>query len=140
MNRVEKKSTKQKGGDQQKFHPKDQQAAVIGAQPSKAAPLDLRPRVPDSPATYPQDSEALRSPADSASVVSEMICRLKENLSEQAGNWWRLSMMNMVNRPLLASFETFSKDMISHVSEIQEELAPVRHSACQYIWVPRMEL
>lgn len=131
--------TKQKGERHQTFDLKDQQATSIGAQP-KSAFFELRSRSSGFPAAYALDSEALRSPPDSASVVSEMIFRLKENLSEQAGNWWRLSMMNMVNRPLMASYEIFSKEMTSHVSELQDELAPVRHPACQYIRAPKVEL
>ncbi|KAL8456053.1 hypothetical protein Emag_000128 [Eimeria magna] len=65
-----------------------------------------------------------QGPADSASVVSEMISRLKENMSEQAEGWWRMSMMRVANMPLLASYETSTKDVNSRTSEIQDELAP----------------
>lgn len=101
-------------------------------QPQERAPDVAAPK-PAEPAADRRDPLAAvpQEAADSASVVSEMISRLKQNLSEQAGSWWRISMMNVANRPLLASYETSSKEMLSSTSEIQDELAPVRHPACK---------
>ncbi|KAL8275846.1 hypothetical protein Esti_000409 [Eimeria stiedai] len=73
---------------------------------------------------YQLQTDVPQGPADSASVVSEMISRLKENMSEQAEGWWRMSMTRFANMPLLASYETCAKDVVSRTSEIQNELAP----------------
>ncbi|KAL8428234.1 hypothetical protein Efla_005336 [Eimeria flavescens] len=78
--------------------------------------------------TYQRSNEgyaaAVPETGDSASIVSEMIARLKENLSEQAEGWWRMSMTKVANMPLLASYETSSEDFLSSTTEIQDELAP----------------
>lgn len=69
-------------------------------------------------------------PADSASAVTDLITRLKENLRERSGSWWRDSMTRVTKRPLLASYQTSSKDMVCSTREIQDELTPVRHCRC----------
>lgn len=68
---------------------------------------------------------------DSESVVSELIKRLKESLSEQAGSWWRASMAKVANRPLLASYETSSDEVFSRTAQIQDELVSVRQNLCR---------
>ncbi|CDI86473.1 Apicomplexan-conserved protein Pf 23619083 and Py 23490592 low complexity 1667 aa, related [Eimeria praecox] len=65
-----------------------------------------------------------QGPDDSESVVSELIFRLKESISEQAGSWWRASMAKVAKRPLLASYETAPEEVFESTHEIQDELAP----------------
>ncbi|CDJ47230.1 hypothetical protein, conserved [Eimeria brunetti] len=66
----------------------------------------------------------LQGPDDSESVVSELIFRLKESISEQAGSWWRASMAKVAKRPLLASYETAPEEVFESTHEIQDELVP----------------
>lgn len=73
-----------------------------------------------------------QGPDDSESVVSELIFRLKESISEQAGSWWRASMAKVARRPLLASYETAPEEAFAGTHEIQDELAPVCISLVQY--------
>lgn len=66
----------------------------------------------------------LQKPSGTAGLVSLMtVNRPKENASEQAGNWWRASLMKVANRPLLASYEVSSSGFSSS-HEIQDELVP----------------
>lgn len=88
------------------------------------SPLSLKA---SRPAAYKQSQSPGEAADDSASVVSELINRLKQNLSEQQGSWWRMSMMHAAKRPLMASFETSSRELVLSTCEIQEELAPVCH-------------
>lgn len=78
----------------------------------------------------PQDHKGppwqhFQGPDDSESVVSELIFRLKESISEQAGSWWRASMAKVAKRPLLASYETAPEETFASTHEIQDELVPV---------------
>ncbi|CDJ62433.1 hypothetical protein, conserved [Eimeria necatrix] len=78
---------------------------------------------------------------DSESVVSELIKRLKESLSEQAGSWWRASMAKVANRPLLASYETSSDEVFSRTAQIQDELVsgPNENSVFSSNWHDRLQ-
>ncbi|KAL8453089.1 hypothetical protein Emed_000959 [Eimeria media] len=100
------------GGGKALEKPAKKEVNALDGIPSKAVPQPNFQRETNGPQ------------ADSASVVSEMISRLKENMSEQAEGWWRMSMTRVANMPLLASYETSTKDLNSRTSEIQDELTP----------------